>query len=484
LIDESRPGRRLRLRSAGGGRNLARRRARFGIGLGPLIMRKQVIVLATALVLTPLDATAADLVVWWDQGYNPEEDAAVREVIAAFERESGKHAELVFHPQDEHPGELVAAIEAGRPPDFAFAWNITTYAPKWALEDRLVDLSDAVGHFSDLFDPYQLDRAMLLNARTNERGLYGLPFGYVTDHLHVWKSLLQQSGFVLDDIPKEWEPFWSFWCDQVQPAVRKALGRDDIWGVALSMSTGPDDTDDQFFQFVAAYDAHYVTPDGELVIDDPDVRQKLVKAIDSYTAIYRKSCSPPDAANWRYSNENNKAFVARSVVMTPNYSLSTINALKNDRPDDYYENTATIGWPLGASGEAFPIPGWVSDAVVFKDGGNVVTAKEFVRFLVAEGWLMHYLNLSGERMLPSIPALLDQPFWLDPSDPHHMAAVMQAQSRPVGHHYTAASGDLGHDQVYNEHVWAKAIHRVAAEGVTPGQAVDEAIARIKEILSE
>ena len=122
--------------------------------------------------------------------------------------------------------------------------------------------------------------------------------------------------------------------------------------------------------------------------------------------------------------------------------------------------------------------------MVFKDGGNVATAKEFVRFLVAEGWLMHYLNFSGERMLPSIPALLDQLFWLDPSDRHHMAAVMQAESRPLAHDYTVASGDLRHDQISNEGVWSKAIHRVAAEGISPEQAVDEAIARIKQILGE
>jgi multiple sugar transport system substrate-binding protein len=122
--------------------------------------------------------------------------------------------------------------------------------------------------------------------------------------------------------------------------------------------------------------------------------------------------------------------------------------------------------------------------VVFKDGANVATAKEFVRFLVSEGWLMHYLNFSGERMLPSIPALLDQPFWLDPSDPHRMAAVMQAQARPLSYQYAPASGDLRHNQVYNEWVWAKAIHRVVNEGISPEQAVDEAIARIKQILSE
>ena len=111
-------------------------------------------------------------------------------------------------------------------------------------------------------------------------------------------------------------------------------------------------------------------------------------------------------------------------------------------------------------------------------------AKEFFRFLMAEGWLAHYLDFSGERMLPSIPALLDQPFWLDPSDRHHMTAVIQAKTRPLSHQYGPASGDLRHDQIYNEHVWAKAVHRVAADGISPVQAVDEAIARIKQILSE
>jgi multiple sugar transport system substrate-binding protein len=83
-----------------------------------------------------------------------------------------------------------------------------------------------------------------------------------------------------------------------------------------------------------------------------------------------------------------------------------------------------------------------------------------------------------------MPGLLDQPFWLDPSDPHRMAAAMQAASHSPAHDYTAASGNLRHDQVFNERVWAQAVHRVATEGISPEQAVDEAIARIKEILEE
>ena len=161
-----------------------------------------------------------------------------------------------------------------------------------------MDLSDAVGPFSDLFDPDALAWVTWRNAQTGQQALYGLPIGREINHVHVWKSLLEQAGFTLADIPREWEAFWSFWCDQVQPAVRKATGRDDIWGVGLPMSVQAGDTDLQFFQFVAAYEADYVTRDGRLVIDDPEIRQRLVKAIDSYTAIYRKGCTPPDSVTW------------------------------------------------------------------------------------------------------------------------------------------------------------------------------------------
>ena len=152
--------------------------------------------------------------------------------------------------------------------------------------------------------------------------------------------------------------------------------------------------------------------------------------MDSYTGLYRRGCTPPGSATWG-DIDSNKAFIAQGVVMTANDTLSIPNALKSERPDDYYKNTATIEWPLGPGGEPFPIMGYVFPAVVFQDGGNVATAKEFVRFLAGEGWLAHYLDFSGERFPPPMSKLLQQPFWLDPSDPHRMASVMQVSARPL-----------------------------------------------------
>ena len=446
-------------------------------------MQLRALVLAAAIIAAPLGARSADLVVWWHEGFYPQEDEAVREIIAAFEQETGHEVELVLQPQEELRDNLLAAIEAGRPPDFAFSSLLQPYVAGWAFEDRLVDLTDAIGPFSHLFDPDLLAWVVLLNGRTGQRALYGLPVGQASNHIHVWTSLLERAGFTLEDIPREWEAFWSFWCDEVQPAVRQALGRDTIWGVGLAMAVGTD-TSNQFAQFVAAYEADYVTRDGRLVIDEPAIRQRLTKAIDGYTAIYRKGCTPPDAVTWAKGIDNNERFHAQAVVMAPNDTLSVPNALKRERPDDYYENTATIEWPLGPHGKPFPIAGYVQPAMAFKDGGHAATAEEFVRFLVADGWLAHYLDFSGERFLPAMSALINQPFWLDPGDPHRMAAAMQVSSRPMQHDYAVASGDWRYDRVWPERVWAKAIHRIVTEGITPERAVDEAIARIKQLLSE
>jgi multiple sugar transport system substrate-binding protein len=380
-------------------------------------MRSRSVLLVAALVLASFSAKPADLVVWWDKPWYAEEEDALREVVAAFEQETGKQVEVAFYPVEELPAKIVAALDAGQPPDLAYGLDMLFRIPEWASEDRLVDLSETVGTFSNLFDADAFASVTLVNDTTGRRAPYGLPIGRSTVHIHLWKSFLDRAGFTLDDIPREWEAFWSFWCDQVQPAVRKATGRNDIWGVGLNMSALVAEPWFFFSQFRSAYGANYVTPDGRLVIDDPEIRQGLVTAIDRYVEIYRKGCTPPGSVAWGYT-DNNKAFYDQAVVMTPNETLSIPNQLRRERPDDYRENTATIEWPLGPHGQTFPIFGLVYSAVVFKDGEKAVTATDFVRFLVAEGWLAHYLDFSGERLMPPMSALINQPFWLDPSDRH------------------------------------------------------------------
>jgi multiple sugar transport system substrate-binding protein len=196
-------------------------------------MLRAVVLVALLILPAPFGARSADLVVWWQKGYYAREDEALAEIIAAFEQDTGKQVELVQYSSDQSD-EALADLETGNPPDFFFLPLFTErWIPKWAYEGRLVDLKGALGPVLDLFDSDMIEAGTLLNGTTGRRGLYALPMARSAIYVHVWKSLLERAGFSLDDIPKDWEAFWSFWCDEVQPAVRRALGREDIWGVGL-----------------------------------------------------------------------------------------------------------------------------------------------------------------------------------------------------------------------------------------------------------
>ena len=73
-------------------------------------MRVRAVILAAILALAPPGARAADLVVWWEGGFNPEEDQAVRETVAAFEHKTGKKVDLAIWPQRDILPQTSAAL--------------------------------------------------------------------------------------------------------------------------------------------------------------------------------------------------------------------------------------------------------------------------------------------------------------------------------------------------------------------------------------
>jgi hypothetical protein len=108
-----------------------------------------------------------------------------------------------------------------------------------------------------------------------------------------------------------------------------------------------------------------------------------------------------------------------------------------------------------------------------------------VRFLAEGGWLAHWLTFAGDRFLPPMRKLVEQPFWLNASDPHRMRAAIQTLTRAQKFNGTGVRGNEWRSgRIWQENVWGKAVHRGTAEGTSPEQAVDEAITRIKQILAE
>lgn len=432
-----------------------------------------------ALLGAPAPTLAADLKIDWEQGFYPEEDQAITAVVAAYQKDTGKTVELNLYPQDDFAAKIVPMIEAGNPPDVLMSLGIG-YLPAWAQDDKVADLSDVVGPIEDQFYPGALTSVRLRNGRTGQSGYYAVPIGQFGHYIHVWKSLLEQAGIRMEDIPEQWDAFWAFWCDRVQPAVRRATGRNDFYGIGLPMSAKASDTATGLYQFQDAYGADLLSADGQPRLDDPAIRAKVVRVLADYTSIWAKGCTPPDSVNWT-NIDNNKAFHDQRVAMTINSTLSITNALRAKRPDDYYHNTATIPWPKAPGGQPYGIETDFIDVVVFKDAKNVAGAKDFLRYLLSEGRLGGFLEASLGRGLPTMPALLETAFWQDPKDPHRAAAAKQL-GQPVAPLYQNLNPKYG--EVGEQAVWQTAVNRIAVDHLSPEQAADQAIAEVKQILAK
>src|SRR5687768_2427701 len=122
----------------------------------------------------------------------------------------------------------------------------------------------------------------------------------------------------------------------------------------------------------------------------------MIESLDELTSIWRRGCTPPDSVEWSGIG-NNRAFVEQRVVMTINNTLSATNLLKVTRPDDYRHNAVTIGWPRDRDGRPLAIQGSLARGAVFAAGGHADAARDFVRFLVEDGWLAHWLGFASDR---------------------------------------------------------------------------------------
>jgi len=75
------------------------------------------------------------------------------------------------------------------------------------------------------FAPNTLETALLYNDVAKKKAYYGFPLKQQSMHVQdLGRPLGRQAGFKVSDIPTKWEDYWSFWCDKVQPAYRKASG--------------------------------------------------------------------------------------------------------------------------------------------------------------------------------------------------------------------------------------------------------------------
>jgi multiple sugar transport system substrate-binding protein len=428
------------------------------------------------------------ITVWWGKGFYKSEDEALLKAIEKFEAKTGVKVELSQYAIQDMIPKTVAALDSGTPPDVAYSDTYDVQAGgKWAFEGKLEDLSDILTPIKSEFAPNTLETAYLMNGETKKKGYYGFPLKQQTMHVQIWSDMLEKAGFKVSDIPTTWKEYWSFWCDKVQPAYRKASGS-RAYGIGMPMGVESTDSLQSFYTFMDAYNVKLVDDDGKLLVDDPKVKEGLIGALKDYTDPYLKGCTPPSSTTWK-DPDNNVAFHNKTTVMTHNVTISIAAKWYEDSQNPaltpeqraagkkaYEELIITAAFPKKPDGSPIKYRSDVKTGVIFSQSKNKAKAKEFVKFLLQEENLGPYVEGALGRWFPVTIAGQKSPFWQ--ADRHRKAVYNQFMGGTQPFDFVK---NYKFTILNNENAWAKAMNRVVSEKVPVDKAVDELIARIKQV---
>jgi multiple sugar transport system substrate-binding protein len=423
-------------------------------------------------------AAATTATVWWIQGFVQEEDVAFRELVAEYEKSSGNTIDYSIIPYAPMRQKIVSAVTSGLVPDL-FQNTPAELIALYAWDDRLLDVTDVIETQRAEYTETALLSAYCYNSVKKTRAYYGVPYTTAVLPNHIWRPLVEKAGYKIEDIPKTWDAYYDFFKD-VQKKLR-AQGERKVYGLGFQVTTNGNDPNNVFNYFLIAYGGQdIVTKDGKLHLDDPKVREAAIKALTYPTTAYKEGYVPPGAINWNDADDNN-AFHAKQVVMDLDGTISTEVAVIHNEQD--YQGIVTMGLPLGNDGRQVASQAAYAFGLIPKGAKNVEVVKDFLKYLIQPKISNTYLKTGLGRNIPAMPSIVkDDPWWLDPTDPHRVAYVQQGLLGPTTPSFWAYNP--AYAQVQNEHVWSSAWIDIMTGGMTPQVAAEKAFKRVEEIFAK
>jgi multiple sugar transport system substrate-binding protein len=422
------------------------------------------------------NAQAKTIEMWWAQGFAQEEDISIKKIVTDYEKASGNKIDLQIVPFAPLRQKIVAAMQSGIVPDF-FPNTPAEIIALQAWDDKLVDVTDVVETQKPQYSETALLNTYCYNNVTKKRSFYGVPWSQAVFTNHVWRSQVEKAGFSMEDVPRTWDAFYDFF-KEVQKNL-KAQGMRNVYGLGFQVTTNGVDPNFVFDYFLLAYGGQkIVTKDGKLHLDDPKVKEAVVKALTYPTTAYKEGFVPPGAVNWNDADDNN-AFHAKTIVMDLDGTISTEVAIFNKKEE--YDDIVTMGLALSNDGNPIPSGGITGCGMIPKGAKNVDGAKDFFKYFVQPQVNNEWHKTGLGRNTPCFPATVkNDPWWF--ADPHRKAYAEQAVLGPTLPQFWAFNP--AYAQVQNEHVFPNAWAEIIKDGVTPQTAAEKAFKRVEEIFAK
>jgi multiple sugar transport system substrate-binding protein len=420
---------------------------------------------------------SAQLVVWWNKSFIPQQDEAFKEIAQKWEKKTGKKVDLSFFALPDHPAKMLAAFDSKIVPDVDFGQIVNVQTGNFAYDDKLLEISDVINPIHDRFTAGALRATEYFDGKTGKRGVYAFPLMQHGVNIHYWVDMLQAAGFKESDIPKKWKPFWDFW-GGVQKKLRAKGER--VYGLGITYSTEATDTWQEFEHFMEAHRVRVLDDNGKLLVGDPKVRKGLITVLDDFTRHYKAKNVPPGAISWK-DIDNNVNFNNRQTVMTMNPTLSIPGSFFGKDMDAYNNKIKTLRWPAAPDGGTFTLRVSVHAGFIPKDSKNKELAKDFVRFILEPENLDLFVKASNGAFFPVLKESYKDPFFVS-ADPHRAAVYKNFTETPTRPYEQVINRKF--IQVQTENLYGRACGRVLSDNWKTDKAVDELISRMKQIVGD
>jgi multiple sugar transport system substrate-binding protein len=416
---------------------------------------------------TPSQQTATTrpkLVIWGRSTFTPPQMYWIEKKVREWAAKNNVDVEITWLSVTDIGKKLIAAVEAGNPPDIVINGHPVAIFAEKGLLLQVDDIIEKLNK-SDIYD---------IKLKECEWGghYYCLPTMFEATWLHVRWDIVQKAHAenlfplkTLDDFYTAAKAL-----NQVEPGV---------YGVGLPLGLNGYDTWWTFLHFWGGYGGGMLANRSVagVIMDKEPYRTGLKKAFEIERKIWLEKLTPPDSDQW-VDASNNNAYLQGKIAMTMN-------------PASIWYAAMTQNPALAANTKLFLLPVSVDcgdeSVFIFKTTKYPDLAKDLVYYLYAdkEDYRKGFCEASGLYALPIFKSQMQviskdwkagkyPAFGEDPAKAVEKIKFMETAAFPLGERTTPS-------ETFREgFTWNEMIQRVVIKGEDPDKVIDEYAAKLRE----
>jgi multiple sugar transport system substrate-binding protein len=397
------------------------------------------------------------MTIWTDATFAPPSDDYQTEEIQKWAKSKNIEVEITRETGDNVRQKLQAAVESKQLPDISQV-DVGRFTAFYAA-GIFTDVSDLYGEFSKAWGGFYKPAEAIA---TKDGKQWMLPYSIDSNLILYRKDSLEAAGF--KEAPKTW--------DELFDMAKKAQNPPNLYGVGFQINKAGTDAEDTYNLMMHGYGGRIVNEDGKMAtIKTPEMLAFLTRIKTSWElGVY-----PPGVTGWD-NQANNTALQDEKVIFIHN-PASPLVWFRTNKPD-MLPKIGVASVPAGPKGSFNTA--YVRDGFAIMNTGNqkrMDLSKDLMRHLYSKDVYRAWIALAFPS--PAVAGMEDHEVWKNPQRKGFLDAAKTGILQGHPGQPSQAYSEFG-----NRQPLISAAARMAVEGWSPEQALDELAKTAEDVFSK